>query len=248
MYSEGTKDMIRLVGELWVASGNTLTHPWDATAYLVNGNEPTLIDCGSQAGYAQLKRNLHAFGLDPTDIKRVIATHGHWDHLSGMASLRAESGATLLMHQGDRVAVETGDFDLTASFLYDRSFPQVQVDRILSDGDVLQVNDLEIQIFHTPGHSPGSISLLTRVGGLGLLIAGDTVWGGYHPKIGSDLDAWSDSLDRLLTLNFDVMTVGHHAPALIFNAKRRLSDSRRSFGAFLNPWFGSLPDDRQLTS
>jgi hydroxyacylglutathione hydrolase len=229
--------MIRLVGELWVTSGKSLTHPWDATAYLVNGPEPTLIDCGSNVGYELLKRNLHTFGLEPRDIRTVIATHGHWDHLSGMAALREESDAKLLMHEGDRVAVETGDFNLTSSFLYDRSFPPVKVDGVLRDGDVLQINDLDVQVFHTPGHSPGSISLLTSVGGLGLLIAGDTVWGGYHPKIGSDLDAWSASLDRLLSLSFDVMTVGHYGPALIFNAKRRLRNSRRSFGAFLDPWF-----------
>jgi len=79
----------------------------------VNGAEPTLIDCGSSAGYPQLKLSLHAFGLEPRDIKTVIATHGHWDHLSGMARLREESDAVLVMHPGDQWAVETGDFDLT---------------------------------------------------------------------------------------------------------------------------------------
>lgn len=240
--------MIRLVGELWVTSGKTLTHPWDATGYLVNGPEPTLIDCGSSSGYAQLRQNLHAFGLEPRDIKTVIATHGHWDHLSGMARLREESNARLLMHPGDQRAVETGDYNLTSSFLYDRPFPPVQVDGLLADGDVLQVNDLTFQVFHTPGHSPGSICLLTQVGGLGLLIAGDTVWGGFHTRLGSDLEAWTASLDRLLKLNFDVMSVGHYPPALIFNAHRRLQDSRLNFGAFLNPWFDSLAEEHKLSS
>ena len=152
------------------------------------------------------------------------------------------------MHQGDREAVESGDFNLTSSFLYDRSFPPVQVDGLLADGDVLTINDLEFEVIHTPGHSPGSICFLTRIGGLGLLIAGDTVWGGFHAKLGSDLDAWTVSLDRLLTLSFDVMTVGHYPPALIFNAQRRLRDSRSNFGAFLNPWFDSLAEEHKLSS
>src|SRR5689334_8103469 len=101
--------MIRLLGELWLASNERLTHRWDASSYLITGPEPTLIDCGSSEGYAALKRDLAAFGYRPADIKRVIATHGHWDHLSGMALLRQESDAQLFIHGADRAQVETGD-------------------------------------------------------------------------------------------------------------------------------------------
>src|SRR5256885_1493301 len=62
--------MIRLLGELWVAAGMDLTHPWDASAYLVKGDEPTLIDCGSTLGYPALKRSLETFGYRPSDITR----------------------------------------------------------------------------------------------------------------------------------------------------------------------------------
>lgn len=240
--------MIRLVGELWLTSGKTLTHPWDAAAYLVNGDEPTLIDCGSRAGYPALKESLRNFGYLPRDIKRVIATHGHWDHLSGMALLREESDAKLYMHEADCLQVETGDYDLTSAFLYDQAFPPVKVDGLLNDGEVLNINDMQMTVFHTPGHTPGSICLLTRVGGLGLLIAGDTVWGGYHPKIRSDLDAWAGSLDRLLELNFDVMAVGHYSAALVFNAKRKLREARVQFGMYLNPWFDALSDVGKVSS
>src|ERR687893_302513 len=100
--------MVRLIGDLHVVSGDKLTHAWDASAYLISGSEPTLIDCGSSLGYPALKRALRRFGYQPGDIRRVIATHGHWDHLAGMAQLRAESDAQLWLHEGDRVAVERG--------------------------------------------------------------------------------------------------------------------------------------------
>jgi glyoxylase-like metal-dependent hydrolase (beta-lactamase superfamily II) len=229
--------MIRLVGELWAASGERLTHPWDASAYLINGDEPTLIDCGSTIGYPRLKQHLESFGYRPRDITRVIATHGHWDHLSGMSLLREESDAKLYMHAADREQVETGDYDRTASFLYGQPFSPLHVDGTVADGDVLHVNGLDLEIYHTPGHSPGSISILTRVGGLGLLIAGDTVAGGYHPRLCSDLDAWEHSLDRILTLDFDAMTIGHSPVFLIFNAKKRVRTLRQRFGGLLNPWF-----------
>jgi hydroxyacylglutathione hydrolase len=57
--------MIRLIGNLYVISGDKLTHPWDASAYLLAGDEPTLIDCGSSEGYNALKANLKKLGYTP---------------------------------------------------------------------------------------------------------------------------------------------------------------------------------------
>src|SRR5436305_8305464 len=171
--------MVRLIGKLWVLSGDKLTHPWDASSYLITGDEPTLIDCGSSEGYAALRRDLLSFGYQPKDIRRVIATHGHWDHLSGMAQLRAESDAELWLHGAEREQVETGDPDRTASFLYDRPFPPVKVDRLLNDGDIVQLGAYQLHVYHTPGHSPGSTSFWVEINDLKLLIAGDTFWAGF---------------------------------------------------------------------
>jgi glyoxylase-like metal-dependent hydrolase (beta-lactamase superfamily II) len=133
--------------------------------------------------------------------------------------------------------VETGDYDLTAAFLYDRPFPPVTVDRLLEDGDVLRINGLELHVLHTPGHSPGSVCFLVEVEGSTLLIAGDTLWGGYHPRLRSDISSWQRSIDRLLTCDFDVATIGHMPPQLIHDAKAKATRARASFGALFNPWF-----------
>lgn len=229
--------MVRLIGQFHVISNEKFTHPWDANAYLITGDQPTLIDCGSRAGYAALKAALEQFGYKPRDIRRVIATHGHWDHVSGMAQLRMESDAELWLHAADREAIETGDWDRTSAFLYGQAFPAVKVDRLLQDGETLAVGPYRMHVIHTPGHSPGSVSLLTEINGLKLLVAGDTLWGGFHPKLGSDLDAWARSLDRLLALDFDVVTVGHCPPTLIFDAKTKVQEARQQFGVFFDPWF-----------
>lgn len=229
--------MIRLLGELWAAAGLELTHPWDGSAYLIKGDEPTLIDCGSMVGYPALKRSLRNFGYEPKDIKRVVATHGHWDHVSGLAALREESDALLYLHEADCHAVETGDPDRTAAFLYNTPFPPLHVNGFLEDGETLRINDVNLTVIHTPGHSPGSVCFWTEIGGVKLLIGGDTIWGGYSPRLGSDLEQWARSLDRLLELEFDVMTFGHYRPALIFNAKHRVELLRERFGCLFNPWF-----------
>ncbi len=228
--------MLRLIDELWIVSGHDITHPWDASAYLVKGDEPTLIDCGSAIGYPALKRSLQGFGYQPEDIRRVIGTHGHWDHLSGMAQLRAESQAELWMHEADRAQVESGDYELTSAFLYGLPFPPTHVDRLLHDGEELRINDFDFTVYHTPGHTPGSICLWTRVGHIGLLITGDTFWGGYHPRIHSNLEDWKRSLDRLLELDFDLVTIGHYS-SLITDAKRKVREARVQFGQYFDPWF-----------
>src|SRR5919107_669099 len=115
--------MVALIGRLELVSGGEISHPWEANAYLITGDEPVLIDCGGSEGYPSLTKNLARLGYAPGDVSRVVATHGHWDHLSAMARIREESDAELLVHAADREQVETGDVDLTASFLYDRPFP-----------------------------------------------------------------------------------------------------------------------------
>ncbi len=228
--------MFRLLGDLCVVSGEGVTHCWDASAYLIPGAEPTLIDCGGMLGYGALRDSLTQAGYAPREIVRVLATHGHWDHLSGLARLREEGDAELWIHEGDAKAVETGDEDKTASFLYGQPFPPLQVDRFLRDGDVLDVSGLRLEVIHTPGHSAGSVCFFAQVGGVRLLLAGDTLWAHFNPR-GSDLDAWKASLDRLAGLDVDAITTGHGPPVLLLDAKRRIQEARQQFGVYLNPWF-----------
>ena len=227
--------MVRLIGRLNLVSGGEISHPWDANAYLITGDEPVLIDCGGSEGYPALKRNLRRLGCEPGDVSRVMATHGHWDHLSAMAQMREESDARLFVHAADREQVETGDPDLTASFLYDRPFPPAKVNGLLEDGDVFPAGGYRFHVIHTPGHSPGSVSFWAEIEESRVLIAGDALWGGFHPRIRSNLDDWSISLDRLLAMDFDVMTFGHGLPDLIPGAG--LNDARRQLGVYFNPWF-----------
>ncbi|MCL6442388.1 MAG: MBL fold metallo-hydrolase [Alicyclobacillus sp.] len=229
--------MPRLIGNLYTVAGTGLTHPWDATAYLVAGDEPVLIDCGSTLGYASLKRNLQALGYEPKDIRKVIATHGHWDHVSAMALLRQESDAEFWIHEWDREQVETGDGERTASFLYNHPFPSIQVDGVLRDGDRFQCGGFEFLVIHTPGHSPGSISLYAVTDELKFLIVGDTLYGGYHERIRSNLAYWKDSLQKLSTLDVDALSWGHGQPVFLFDANTRVREAIQQLGVYFNPWF-----------
>ncbi len=229
--------MIELLPGFWLSSHATLTHPWDASGYFIPGAEPTLIDCGSSLGYPALKRGLATRGYQPKDICTVIATHGHWDHVSAMAHLRAESDARLYIHPADRAQVETGDDDRTAAFLYGEPFPPVAVAGTLDDGATRDINGFRITVYHTPGHSPGSVCLLVERAGTVLLVAGDTLWTYGHARVGSDADAWGRSLDTLLGLQFDLLTTGHGPPQLVTHASEAVREARLQFGVYYYPWF-----------
>jgi hydroxyacylglutathione hydrolase len=237
---------VRLVGDLYVVAGNVVSHSWDANAYLIAGEEPVLIDCGGSLGYGALRHNLGQLGYEPKDIGRVIATHGHWDHLAGMEQLRKESDASLFIHRADREPVETGDPDRTAAFLYGLTFPPLVVNGELEDGQKLRVGEYRLRVIHTPGHTPGSVSLLVEIEGKKVLVAGDTLWGGFHPKILSDLDAWEASLEKLAALEFDAVTIGHSAPMLIEDGKKNLEEARRQLGVYFNPWFRMFNGAREV--
>ncbi len=121
--------------------------------------------------------------------------------------------------------------------MYDEAFPAVKADVLIEDGDVLEAGGYRIHVYHTPGHTPGCVSYWMEIGGTKLLVAGDTLWGGYHPRIRSNLEDWGHSLDRLLQLDFDVMTAGHIPPTLVFDAKTKVEEARQQLGVYFNPWF-----------
>jgi hydroxyacylglutathione hydrolase len=225
---------VHLCGELYQVAGGDLTHPYDAGAYLLMGARPVLFDCGSVEGHAALVANLRRLGVAPGDLAAVYATHGHYDHVSGLAPLRELADVPLWLHPAEHDAVRSGDPLLTSARpLYDRAFPPLAVEHGLADGELPD----GVRALHTPGHSPGSVCFLLETGGRGVLLAGDTLWGGFHPALGSDIDAWRHSLDRLLLERFDVMSFGHVVSHLVLDAHAKVAAARQRLGVLYDPWF-----------
>jgi len=127
-----------------------------------------------------LADNLRKLGFDPADVRLVVNTHWHCDHVEGNARLVELSGAQVAAHRLDAEILESG------TFLGRKVGAPCRVDRKLEDGEALSLGGLELVIVHTPGQSPGAIVIRTTVDGpdgpCRALFAGDSTGFKSNPK------------------------------------------------------------------
>lgn len=230
---------MKLLHRLYQVCAPSLTHQFDANAYLLDTDEGLyLIDCGTPKGYARCLQNIRALGYDPSSIKAIFGTHGHYDHVGSAYRFFEDFGTVLYLHGADRLQVESGDSQkTTASLLYGTEFTPCKVSHELTDKQVFDFHSHKLEIIHTPGHSPGSICISIHTHDLKVLIASDTLYGGFSPKIGSDEIAWKASLEKLAALHFDLMSFGHCSPGLLSDVSNRIDCAKRSFANYYVPWF-----------
>ncbi|HEV2196937.1 MAG TPA: MBL fold metallo-hydrolase [Candidatus Acidoferrum sp.] len=114
--------------------------------------EALVVDPGDE-----VTRILDLLGRRRLTVKAIVSTHAHIDHVGGLAKLHQYTGAPVLMHRDDLSLYQA--MDIQASFLGVLPPDLTDVDQLLKEGDVLRWGSLEAQVIHTPGHTPGSVSL-----------------------------------------------------------------------------------------
>jgi metallo-beta-lactamase class B len=121
-----------------------------------------LLDGGFVETAPQIERNIEQLGFKPTDVKILLNSHAHYDHVSGLAELKRVTGAKFLASEGDAELLRNGGH---GDFRFgDRlAFPPVTPDRIIHDGETIELGDQVMTAHLTPGHTRGNTSWTTRI-------------------------------------------------------------------------------------
>jgi glyoxylase-like metal-dependent hydrolase (beta-lactamase superfamily II) len=176
-----------------------------------------VIDPGGD--YDEIDRRLHALGVG---VAAIVHTHTHVDHVGCTAELQRKTGATASIHEGDRFLYDI--LPIQAALIGTAVPVAADMDGALVDGGALRAGSLELAVYHTPGHTPGSCCFVVTNGGATRVFAGDTLFRGNIGRTdlwGGDPDAILRSIrQKLLTLPDDAIVVTGHGPSTTIGDER----------------------------
>lgn len=152
-------------------------------------------------------------------ISKVVNTHGHFDHIGANRQLIDATGAELMIHAADLPLLQNASKHAEAYGLAVDASPEP--DRLLAQGDTIELGELTFSVFHVPGHSPGGICLLSN----GHLFVGDVLFAGSVGRTdlpGGDSDALVEGIrERLFTLPEETVVHPGHGPDTTIGRERR---------------------------
>jgi len=203
--------------------------------YVIQDKGTILIDCGSTKQIDHFKKAIKTLSIDPQDIQLIIITHGHYDHISLAKEIKDLTGAEIAMHNQDRDWLEKSQsqspppgvthwgrilhktlFALTSKSSIS-TISTTNVDVIVGD-EGLNLNKYGIsgRIIHTPGHTPGSVSVLLETG---KAFVGDLMMNGLPMRFGPGLPIFAEDLQKvkescklLLDQGVDMIYPAHGKP------------------------------------
>ena len=137
---------------------------YDLACYLIKTKDGLiLINTGLASSEQQIKASIEKLGFKFTDIKILLTTQAHFDHLGAMAAIKKKTGAKLMIDEGDADVLAHGgstDYELGK---YGVTFAPEKADKILKDGDTIKLGEMKIVMLHHPGHTKGSSSFIFTV-------------------------------------------------------------------------------------
>ena len=182
------------------------------------GDEKTkdavVIDPGEE--FEEIDKQLKASALK---VKYIVLTHGHFDHTGALARLRESTGAEILIHAEDASMLSSSG--QAQPFLLDSGAEPCAADRTLKEGDKIRFGEATLEVLHTPGHTPGGISLVTDK----MIFTGDTLFCGSVGRTdlaGGSFSKLIDSIKgKLLAKGDDYLIYPGHGPATSIEDERK---------------------------
>lgn len=242
------KNMTRVAEGVYFIQGQDDMIP-DSHVYIIGRPESgdlSMIDAGV-AGKGSYKLDaIKSSGIEISNIKRIIMTHTHFDHISCLPEIRKEiPDAELWVHSAEAELLEKGDERAVYGMDMFKNMCQTQyglkdgmfnltVDRKLNDNDMLEIGSMTWEIMHIPGHSAGAIALYDPLHKI--LIPGDVIYADYaigrFDLYGANPSQHRDSLYRLAELEVDMLLPGHNR-IMTTVSDSYIRDTAEQWGAYL---------------
>jgi hydroxyacylglutathione hydrolase len=193
--------------------------PLQTVGYLVSNEascEAVIIDTPLESTGPFLREVEHR----KVRVSAIVITHGHWDHIGDAAHIATRLRVPVLIHHGDAMQLRA-----PTSFGFRLPVPIVGIepDRLIEEGERISCQGLNLEVLHTPGHSPGHVCLYERAAGI--LFTGDVLFSGSVGRTdlpGGSYDALMESIcGKLLPLPGEVRVYPGHGPATTIGQERR---------------------------
>ena len=184
--------------------------------YLVglgDGGDAILIDPGDEA-----ERIMRVAGARDWQIKEILLTHGHWDHIGAAAEIKRATDASISIHPDDLFLYDNLSEQVIAFGMAGRN--SVPADKMLNDGETLTICGAGLRVIHAPGHSPGSVLFLMDE----LCFAGDTIFAGSYGRVdlpgGSEKDIVRSLKEKIFKLSNETrLLCGHGSETTVAREK-----------------------------
>lgn len=190
---------------------------FEENCYLVHAPgsaDAVIVDPGDEA-----ERFLAAARSRGLTIREIWLTHAHVDHITGVRAVRDATGAPIFLHPSDRQLYD--NLPAQGAWFGLPLEPPPPPDRELAHGDRLRVGEVEVEVRHLPGHSPGHVVFIAP----GAVLAGDVLFAGSIGRTdlpGGNLEALLDGIRReLFTLPDETVVYPGHGPATTIGRERR---------------------------
>jgi len=188
-----------------------------ANCYIVydeNAKEGIVVDPGGDVD--DIINRIEKLGLT---IKYIVLTHGHGDHIAGVKGLKNHTGAKVAIHKDDAYMVRDGRKNLSSMMAM--GSVEFEPDILLDENDVIEFGNIRCEVIHTPGHTPGGITL--RIGDS--LFTGDTLFAGSIGRTdfeGGSFDTIINSIKtKLMVFPDDTKVYPGHGPSTTIKMEKR---------------------------
>jgi len=225
----------RIIGNIYYVGTNNL-----ACFLITSPAGHVLVDTAMEESGPLVRANIEALGFKLKDIRIILSSHAHFDHVAGHADMKAATGAQVLATAPDAATLESGG---RKGFHPLTAYKPVKVDRVISDGEIVRLGNIAMTAHLVPGHTEGNTAWTTTIEDKGktyavVFVASMSINPGVrmvnNPTWPGIAEAYAASFVKLRSLKCDVF-LGPHAPFFKMEEKVKLMTAGSTTNPFIDP-------------